>query len=114
MATPIRTKALTEGPGVFYSQAFRDMIETHVSWLQNHSRTRTMTIEPADGLMYQGDLDGLLLHLGIPKHMHWIVMRVNGMTSPLDYRVEMSALTIPDDAAVVDLQRKFKTSTATV
>ena len=92
------------GPDVYYSAEFRNVLEDHMTYLRSHPENSEVTIAPNIGYKYIGDLAGVLHHYNVPYNLHWIVMRMNHMTSPIDYRDTMLNLDIPSFTAVERLR----------
>lgn len=92
------------GPDVYYSAEFRNVLEDHMTYLRSHPENSVVTIAPNIGYKYIGDLAGVLHHYNVPYNLHWIVMRMNHMTSPTDYRDTMLNLDIPSFTAVERLR----------
>lgn len=97
------------GADVYYTAEFRNVLEDHMTYLRNHAENTVLSIEPNIGYKYLGDLAGVLHHYRIPYQLHWVVMRMNNMTSPIDYRDTMLTLDIPSFSAVDKLRTTHKT-----
>lgn len=92
------------GPDVYYSPEFRNVLEDHMTYLRTHPENSVVTIAPNIGYKYIGDLAGVLHHYNVPYHLHWVVMRMNNMTSPIDYRDTMLNLDTPSFTVVERLR----------
>ena len=97
------------GAEVYYSAEFRNVLEDHMTYLREHSENSVQSIEPNIAYKYIGDLTGVLHHYRVPYHLHWVVMRMNNMTSPVDYRDTMLSLIIPSFSAVDKIRAAHKT-----
>lgn len=105
-------KMNTEGLLVFYREDMRIMFENHIPYLLAGNRSSMITIEPADAHKFEYDLAGLLLNYSLPAHLHWLVMRINDMNSPMEYTADKLTLLIPDPAVVdrlVEVQNSIHT-----
>lgn len=107
---PLYQSIPSAGPSVFYEESFRNMIETHLEWLISNPATDALTVTNSDAYRYQGDFDGLLKFLNVPKQYHWIALRMNGLTSSLDYDHSMVEIIVPSIEVISRLQRLYKTS----
>lgn len=115
---------VNEGDSVYYSEDWRLMIETHLLFLINHPYTTDQTIAAHDVYKYEGDLYGMLAKINIPPQYHYIVMRMNEMTSPVDFRLEnfipdpdlngndeaVITLLIPSQTVIESLRTVFQTT----
>lgn len=108
--TPLRNRARDPGPSIYYQDHFRSMVEAHIPWLREHRDTNDLPIEPKVAIRYQGDFFGLLTRLQFQQHLHWIIMRVNGLTNPMEYDHEMLELRIPSKDVLADLERLHTTT----
>lgn len=100
---------IESGPEVYYTAAFRRVLEDHLTYLRDHDRTTVLDVEPSDAVKYQHDLQGLLLKYRIPTHHHWLVMRLNGMTSPTEMDDTHLRLMIPPQDAVDRIRQLHNT-----
>ena len=81
--------------GSYNSDGFKKILEDHLSIIK--SNTNTIEVAPIDANRFEYDLFSVLRELKIDPKLHWIIMRVNGMNSPADYKKEMLQLQIPDE-----------------
>lgn len=100
---------ISEGPSSYYTEAFRNVLEDHLSFLKVHARTRVISIDPNLAYKYEFDLFGLLSAQGIPTQLHWLVMRLNDMASPTEVRRDLAYLLIPDATVIQQLQQSHAT-----
>jgi len=115
MAFTIMTLMEQPGPDLFYDPKFRLMIETHMNILRNHLVTRT-EIPENHYYQYEGDFYGFLVGESVPAYLHWVYMRVNGMTNPNQFAKDLRAyytkrstpiLLTPNDGVLSDIQRMY-------
>lgn len=83
------------GDRYFSSPGVRQMVEDHISYLQNPSNHKLLQIEPTDTVKYLGDFYGLLISLGIEHDLHWICLRMNGYTATDDYNGSLDLIRVP-------------------
>jgi hypothetical protein len=110
MTMPVHSLMLPAGPAVFYTPEFRVMIESHLKYLREHPETQILNLNPHSVYKYEHDLFGLLGELNIPPQHHWIVMRVNGYTNPVDLVEGTETLLIPSLSAITSLLSVHNTS----
>lgn len=93
---------------VFYTQPFKQYIETHLKFLRDHPDTIKRVVEP--GLVYKNRFDfyGLLLDMKVPYQYHWLIMRVNGMHDPSEMPAEHLALLVPDTRVIDQLVQLYR------
>lgn len=109
MSIPLVTLMRNDGPPVFYQAGFRRVIEDHLSNLRNSRGSNTLNIESNMAYAFEFNLYGVLTHYQIPGYLHWIMMRVNGMTSPDEYQASMTSLIHPD----TELVEKYRSTYVT-
>lgn len=116
MAMPILDLMTSEGDDVYYTEAWRLMIETHLTFLINHPLSVPITAELHQVYKYEGDLYGLLTVLNVPRGYHYIVMRMNNITSPVDFRIpddyeqDFMVLLTPSTTTIDTLRNVFQTT----
>lgn len=96
----IKKLAYNEGPSIYYDPKFRAVLEDHMSFLRMHDETIMIQLNAHEVHKWVGDLFGFLLTLNIPAHMHWVVMRINSLSTPTDLNDSISNLLIPSSKAL--------------
>ncbi|MNU19683.1 hypothetical protein D3C71_79160 [compost metagenome] len=81
----INDLAFDEGATVYYDDGFRNVIEDHMTILRARSDSMTKMVEPGRAYKYEADYYGLLQFLEVPTALHWVTLRMNGYTSPMQY-----------------------------
>lgn len=99
----------SSGPDVFYTPEAIIVIEDHLTYLRTHSETTRITLEPHTCYKYHGDLSGLLSFAKIQPYLHYVVMRMNFMSSPTDYDSTTNELLTPADNVVNKIIKSFQT-----
>jgi hypothetical protein len=101
--------ATNPGPDIYYNQNFRVVLEDHMTFLRNHSETTTASVTPSQAFKYEGDLAWLLYELNIPAHLHWVVMRINKLNSPVDLGKDCNYLFIPNPSVIERIRSTYST-----
>lgn len=99
------------GQAVYYSQAFRIMIEDHLLILRNMSTNTVYEIrqdQMADLYRFEGDFQGFLTELGFQAKYHFVIMRINGYSSRFDLKETLTRLILPDWAYIDKLAQLCK------
>lgn len=112
MEASINKMQVTYIGDVYFTSSFRKVLEDHMTFLRTHEKTQMKIVQPLDLQKYRFDLTGLLNNMQIPLHMHWIIARMNNLTSLTDVPEELSYLLIPD-SEVVDGIRQIHANTTT-
>lgn len=99
----------TQVPSVYFSQPWLRTLESMLDLLMMRSDNRILTIEPTMGLRYQGDFYGLLMAQQIPMKYFWIIMRMNGFTSPDEYEGHVLSFVMPSETFIDENLQIFKT-----
>lgn len=81
-------------------EAYYVLLETHITFLKNHSETKLIEVTGREGDMYCGDFYGLLDSLSIDKKYHYLIMRMNGLVSSTDYTGEQLAFLVPNPKVI--------------
>jgi hypothetical protein len=97
------------GADIYYDEAFRRVLEDHMSYLKSHPTTHTVAVEASKAYKYEGDLFGLLTAYLQPVYLHWVIMRMNGFTSPLEASREISSFIAPDQKVINQIRQSHVT-----
>ncbi|TXI13798.1 MAG: hypothetical protein E6Q68_00870 [Polynucleobacter sp.] len=95
------------GDNRYYEEAFRTMLEDHMTFLRTSSNTRLETVDSQLSYIYEGDLFGLLLKMGFKRNMHWVIMRVNNLKSPFDCDDKLTTLLVPSEADLIEISSTY-------
>lgn len=80
----------------YESDAFRTAVEDHLQILKYSVGAQTLSAQPIDAHVFDGDLYGLFAKLNVEKRIRWATMRVNGYTSPQEYAGDRTVFIVPD------------------
>lgn len=94
----------------YVTKGFRDMLEDHLQWLIVHPKSTLVTPAGNHITTHRYDFYGLLHAIQIPADYHWLCMRMNGLTSPHEYKGEYQPILLPDQRVVDDLLARYKQS----
>lgn len=98
------------GADIYYTDNFHNVLEDHMTYLRGLASTTKQEVEPIDVVRYQADFFGLLVKFGVRAELHWVVMRMTGLTSPSDVPEDLAFVLIPDDAEITRLVQTLKTT----
>lgn len=107
----IHELATDDGEDVFYDPDFHIVLESHMTYLKMLPGTRMMMIEPQVAYRNEGDFNGVLDELRVPKQHHWLTMRMNDLRSPNDFTADMQSIIVPDYAEVDLIRSVYQTKT---
>lgn len=94
MAQPTRLSQTLALPSSFVTDPdYYTLLETHIPYIRSISSPVQVLPNTAD--IYQGDFDGLLENMGIPKKYHYLVRRINGYNNSGDYDGQETTILIP-------------------
>lgn len=102
------------GEDFWYSSDFRNMIDSHIPIIKTKPGTRIIDIEPLQSYKFEGDLNGLLLSIQLPRKYHYIVGKLNGINHTGDLPGDILHLTIPDFDFIEMLASIYNTKTQSV
>lgn len=97
------------GSNVTYSEAFKRVLEDHLTVIKNDPTTEVVEVNDQVAYSNEGDLIAVLDHYNIPTEHHWLIMRLNDMTSPQEFSVDKSALLIPSRTTFESILNAFRT-----
>jgi hypothetical protein len=110
MASLLNSLRTDSGASVFYEEGFRVVLESHLTYLRNLNTTIPIQITSDDAYRYEGDLYGLLFMKRIPRELHWVIMRINDMTSPMEAGVDLNFLLIPETGEIDKIRQSYQTT----
>ena len=99
--------ALDQGSSTYYEDGFHKVLESFLQWLINDNGTYQITVDQQIAYKYETDFFGLLNVFNIPTNLHWLILRMNGYTSPLDTKANINSLLIPDITTVDFIRQSY-------
>lgn len=118
MPFTVQSKIKKPNKADFFTASFRNTLEHHLPYLRNHPDTERRPIDADDVYRFEGDLYGLLNHLNIDMSLHWLIMRLNKMSSPTDLGRNLHdaygnnnsiTLLIPATMLIDQIHKRFRT-----
>lgn len=104
-------KQLTDrGHAAYYDEEFRALIEAHLPYIRNDSRTHEIVVDLAKTAVYRGDFYGFLTQVGISPEFHWVIMRLNRMNTPMQFDSSITTLLIPDESQIRMIEMQYRTT----
>lgn len=91
------------GPAIFHTDHFRQLIEDHLQILAAQENVTILDIPNHVAYSSEGDFIAILLHFNIPRQYHYVFLRVNGFSSPVEYTSDMTRLLVPSDLTIENL-----------
>ena len=102
---------VNSGNSDYFNPLFRYTLEAHVPYLVGLPSTRSISVDPHDTIVYNQDLYGYLLAVGVLQCYHWITMRVNGYFSPTEFDSSATLILIPNSNELESLRQSWYAST---
>lgn len=102
---------LNPGLGTYYGEAWHLVLESHLPNFLQSPNNRLVPIAAVDAFRFEGDLFSLLgqsAYYTDPTD-RWLVMRLNGMRSPMEYTASMTQLIFPSTAEIGSLFDLYRT-----
>ena len=106
----INSMLISSDSSTYYSRGFRNVLEDHMTFLRKHSETRIIPVTPMQAHQYEFDSTGLLNELGIPLKMHWVVIRMNHLTSLTEVPADLIQLLVPSENEITKLKQLYESS----
>ncbi|MBB5409356.1 hypothetical protein HDG34_003297 [Paraburkholderia sp. HC6.4b] len=108
---PIGSLMLNPGPAVYYTDAFRRVLEDHMGFLRAHPATQLVPVSAQDSdWAFEHDLFGFLQSLGIAPQYHWVAMRMNNYTDPTEFGASASLLLLPPQNVIEQIRSAYMAS----
>jgi len=101
---------VSDGADIYYTQAFHNVLEDHMTYLRGLKSTTRQEVDPIDVVRYQADLFGLLGKFGIKPELHWTVMRMSNIVSPAKVPEDLSHILVPDEMEINRLKQTVVTT----
>lgn len=95
MAMSVLSQMAPAGQSFFYSDTWRQIVETHLIWLRARNESSVIYIEPHIALKYEGDFYGALIELRVPPYLFYVILRMNGLYNPSDFNGEAIMVMVP-------------------
>lgn len=95
------------GADIYYNENFRVVIEDHMTYLRNDPQSYYQNVTPAQAYKFEGDFFGLLDQLNQPPQFHWIIMRMNKLTSPVYSQDTITQILVPSAAVVERIRATY-------
>lgn len=111
MAMPINQLLVNTGAAIYYDADFRRVLESHMGILRKLDSTQLVAIEPQLAYKYEFDFYGMLQERNVSEHMHWVILRLNDMVDPREFKATMDRFLVPA-AEVIDAIRRLHMTTA--
>lgn len=97
------------GPDIYYNPKFRVVLEDHMTFLRNDTKTKAIEVTNHAAFKYEGDYWGLLSFYNIPVELHWLVMRMNKLTSPVQSSTDIRSFITPNQSVIDRLRGVYLT-----
>lgn len=113
MPTSLGDLDIDNGDIIFFTEGFRAILEQNLEYIKSTTANSTGltnygSLTDSEAVAFEGDFRKVCVHLNIPNHMVWVVMRVNGMLHYEDFNRTKREIIIPD----YELIYKLKLATA--
>lgn len=95
MTNPIDSLQRSEGTAIYYDADFRITLDNHLNYLRTHPTTVVMDITPTQAYTHEGDFYALLTALNVPRHLFWLILRMNNLTNPAELTKELTFIIHP-------------------
>lgn len=100
---------INTGPSVYYKEDFRNVLESHLLYLKGLNTTVKLQLEPHIVNRFKFDFYGILMNYHIPKHLHWLVLRLNNLYDPCVFPEDISIILVPSESEVDIIRQIYLT-----
>lgn len=95
---------------IFRDPKFRLSVEAHRNFFLSEGNYEVVAVDDHLAYKYRHDLQGYLTATNVAHKLHLAVMRINNMTSPMDFSYpKYKYLFIPSERAMQEVIDRFKT-----
>lgn len=94
----------------FHTKEYKEMIEDHLTDIRKDVNSIEINIENKLAGASDGDFYTLLDLYKINPNHYWLILRVNDMTSPFEYRNNRENIRIPREDFINSLVKRLKTT----
>lgn len=112
MTLSILSQQMTMGAASYYDEDWHLLIETHLPLLIADTSNTSLPVTDIDAYRFEGDLFGLLCLYKVEPQYHFIVMRMNGLRSPSEYRRQKTVFLLPDKQRIEAFRKTYMTISA--
>lgn len=110
------TSTMSVSDSIAIDRDYYVLLETHIAYIR--SLSSYVSIPPNTASIYQGDFDGLLENMRIPKKYHYLIRRINGIVNSVDYDGETTSVLLPGGESfstreIETIIARFKSKTET-
>ena len=106
----INSMLIADDSALFYDEKFRMVVEDHMTYLRTHPNTTMVTVTPMQAYKYEFDMIGLLSSLGIPLKLHWVIIRMNHLSSLTHVPKDLTQILIPPDRVFGQIRQTHEAS----
>lgn len=100
MAFKVLSAIADGGDSVYYDQAFRNHLESHLNILR-FTNPSTLNVKANELWQFEGNLFGYLSLKNVSPEIHWVVLRVNNMHNPNEFGRKPREIAMPRDGDVL-------------
>jgi hypothetical protein len=105
MSFTVAEKNNNFAPMLIMSDQFRLTFESHIEWIRKHVDTEMIQVDAYKARVYKYDFYSYLNAVGIPRDLHWPLLRLNGMVHPRDFDDSRTILYVMKRGDVVRTMR---------
>ena len=100
------------GADWLYSEEFKTVIESHLSFIRQASTTKVMTVTSDNVRIFKHDFYGLLTSIRIQPRDFWIILRINNMHNPQEFDETKSVIFVPENRMLEQIKMAHRSISA--
>lgn len=93
---------------MYFDAGFRRALEDHLTYFRTHPTTSVASVTAHNLEVYEFDFYGLLYEMKVEPELHYIVMRLAGLTGSTDSFKHLELLYVPDVQVVAKRMQVYK------
>jgi hypothetical protein len=112
MVTAVNDLAVNPGDPWYYRQGWKAVVEDHLELLRSGAGSEPKVVTDTDRYRYRADFYAYLRDACNiqERHYYYVVLRMNGMYSPLEFGDEHLAILIPSKPVIEKIMTLYRTS----
>ena len=88
-----------------YTPEFLTVLEDHLTYLRTHEDTVVISVTNQEAEKWAGDFYGFLFSKKVDARLHYVTMRLTGMTAPTDFGVNINTVSLPSSNVINTLRK---------
>lgn len=98
-------------PAISAEPIYRQKLVPYLDYLRKHSETLKVPVLQADARPFYYNLNGYLLSQGYDPLLHWIIMLMSDIESPMDFDERVKYILVPSISIISEIETQLTSLT---